>query len=103
MNQFVQRVVHYVANEVLIKGLANSKTFQRFAVKTDQSLRKVREQGTEQLNQTMEELTKQQQQQFRSTTAARQPPSKPQTGFTGFVSAFFKEIRKDFAGAGSRV
>jgi hypothetical protein len=102
MNQFVQRVVHYVANEILIKGLANSKTFQRFAVKTDQSLRK----GTEQLNQTMEELTKQQQQQqFRtssSSSAARQPPSKPQMGFTGFVSTFFKEIRKDFGGAGSR-
>jgi hypothetical protein len=99
MNQFVQRVVHYVANEILIKGLANSKTFQRFAVKTDQSLRK----GTEQLNQTMEELTKQQQQQlFRTgSSAARQPPSKPQMGFTGFVSAFFKEIRKDFGGAGN--
>jgi hypothetical protein len=78
MNQFVQRVVNYVANEILIKGLANSKTFQRFAVKTDHSLRK----GTESLQQTIEELAKQQVRTSSSSTTARQrpPPIKPQTG-----------------------
>jgi hypothetical protein len=95
MNQFVQRVVNYVANEILIKGLANSKTFQRFAVKTDHSLRK----GTESLQQTIEELSKQQvRTSHTSTTARRPPPIKPQTGVFGFLSAFVKEIRQDFGG-----
>ena len=50
MNQFVQRVVNYVANELFIKGLAESKTFQRFAVHTDRHIQKFNKDGVEQLN-----------------------------------------------------
>lgn len=32
---FFQRVMHYVINEVLVDTLANSKTFQRFAVRSN--------------------------------------------------------------------
>nr|XP_043636856.1 uncharacterized protein LOC122607854 isoform X2 [Erigeron canadensis] len=35
---FVQRVISYVVNEVLVDGLANSRTFQKFAVRTSKSL-----------------------------------------------------------------
>ena len=84
MNQFVQRVVSYVVNEVIITGLANSKLFQRFAVSTDASLKKY----TETLNKTLEQLAQQE-----TSTASR--PVLPRTGFTRFVSAFAKEIRKD--------
>ena len=60
MNQFFQRVANYVANEVIIKGLANSRTFQRFAVRTNKQYEDLTKQGAEQLNQTLEELAKQQ-------------------------------------------
>ena len=33
---FFQRVISYIANEVLVEGLANSRTFQRFAVMTNE-------------------------------------------------------------------
>lgn len=34
MAQFLIRLVNYYATEVVAKGLANSPTFQRFAVRT---------------------------------------------------------------------
>ena len=97
--QFIQRVVNYLANEVIIKGLANSKTFQRFAVRTDATIRDVHKTGTETLNQTLEETLAAAATQQAKAGAAAGPPPKPLTGFPGFVSAFFKEIRKDLVGA----
>ncbi|KAK1412402.1 hypothetical protein QVD17_33626 [Tagetes erecta] len=35
---FVQRVMSYLVNEILVDSLANSRAFQRFAVKTSKSL-----------------------------------------------------------------
>ncbi|KAL4422841.1 hypothetical protein ABPG75_009038 [Micractinium tetrahymenae] len=32
---FFQRVMSYLLNEVLVNGLANSRTFQRFAIRTN--------------------------------------------------------------------
>ncbi|KAL7437264.1 hypothetical protein ACHAXH_003414 [Discostella pseudostelligera] len=56
MNQFVQRVANYIANELFIKGLAESKTFQRFAVHTDRHIQKYKKEGLEQLNSHLDEL-----------------------------------------------
>lgn len=96
--QFISRLANYLANEVLIKGLANSKMFQRFAVRTDASLRDAHKVSTETLNQTFEQAIRGE----ASSTAGKNmagPPPKPLRGFPGFVSAFFKEIRKDLTGA----
>lgn len=41
MNQFFQRVAHYVTNELIVKSLADSKTFQRFAVRTEAQMQKL--------------------------------------------------------------
>ncbi|XP_024964084.1 uncharacterized protein LOC112504377 [Cynara cardunculus var. scolymus] len=38
---FVHRVVSYLVNEVLVESLANSRTFQRFAVKTSKSVEEI--------------------------------------------------------------
>lgn len=100
MSQFIQRVANYVANEVIIKGLAHNKTFQRFAVRTDAQLKEMQKQGTEQLEKVVQEnLTTN---ASRSTTtaagAAAGPPQPPLRGIPGFVSCFFKEIRKDLTG-----
>jgi hypothetical protein len=100
MNQFVQRVANYVANEIIIKGLAHSRTFQKFAVRTDAGLREAHRTGTEALNKTLEEVISQAGNAASTATAgsarsARGPPVRPKTGFPGFVSAFFKEIKRD--------
>jgi hypothetical protein len=114
MNQFIQRVANYVANEVIIKGLANSRTFQKFAVRTNKQYEELQKKGTEQITQTLEELAKQQQMGDKAAAAAGggrtasaaaskgpstlQPPQRPLRGIPGFFLAFAKEIRKDITG-----
>mmetsp|Transcript_13194 Transcript_13194/g.28969 ORF Transcript_13194/g.28969 Transcript_13194/m.28969 type:complete len:101 (-) Transcript_13194:1836-2138(-) len=92
--QFFQRIINYVANEIIVKGLANSKTFQKFAVKSDHHMRQFQKTGEEAVNKTLDELNK----NGVSGAAASGfsgPPQPPLTGVPGFVSAFFKEIGKD--------
>ena len=105
MNQFVQRVANYVANEIIIKGLAHNKTFQKFALRTDHQFKEVHKMSTEKLTKTVEELSKTAGVDGSitaggATTAAGGPPRPPLRGFPGFVSCFVKEIRKDL-GMGS--
>ena len=99
MSQFIQRIANYVANEILIKGLANSRTFQRFAVRTDKNLQDIHKKGSEALNNVLDEAVVGQQVRASSTSTkaanASGPPQPPLTGFPGFLSAFVKEIRKD--------
>ena len=42
---FFSRVMNYVFNELLVDALANSKTFQRFAVRTDKALHEAQASG----------------------------------------------------------
>ena len=106
MNQFFQRVANYVANEIVIKGLANSRTFQRFAVRTNKQYEEFTKQSAEQLNKTLEDLAKQQAETFNAAAAANGskvatgagPPQPPLRGIPGFFLAFFKEVRKDLTG-----
>ena len=102
MSQFVQRLANYLANEVFIKGLANSKTFQRFALRTDHTLQNIKKQGTETLETSFEEMTKRAASTAANSSAAPGtaggPPLPPPRGFAGFLSAFAKEVRRDFGG-----
>jgi hypothetical protein len=101
MNQFVMKIANHIVNEVLIKGLGNSRTFQRFAVRTDASLKNMQKTGADSLNKTFEEVVGQQTRASSTSAqgaAAAGPPQPPLRGFPGFRSAFFKEIRKDFGG-----
>ena len=43
---FLQRLIGYLANEVLVKGLAESQTFQRAAVAVHQASKVAKAQGT---------------------------------------------------------
>jgi S-methylmethionine-dependent homocysteine/selenocysteine methylase len=131
MNQFVQRVANYIANvsvlfhgelkrcililnccnqshqqEIFIKGLANSKTFQRFAVHTDRHIQKIKKEGVETLNSHMDEFHKQATKAAYSTSTKEGasaaggggnmvPPTKPMEGVAGFFSALGKVIRRD--------
>ncbi|XP_030450859.1 uncharacterized protein LOC115672987 [Syzygium oleosum] len=38
---FMHRVISYIANEIVVNGLANSPAFQRFAVRTSKRLEEV--------------------------------------------------------------
>ncbi|PWA54373.1 hypothetical protein CTI12_AA264440 [Artemisia annua] len=38
---FVRRVMSYLVNEILVDSLANSRSFQRFAVRTSKSLEEI--------------------------------------------------------------
>ncbi|KAK3422636.1 hypothetical protein EUGRSUZ_G03069 [Eucalyptus grandis] len=40
---FLHRVISYVANEIVVNGLANSPAFQRFAVRTSKRLEELGE------------------------------------------------------------
>mmetsp|Transcript_33802 Transcript_33802/g.60802 ORF Transcript_33802/g.60802 Transcript_33802/m.60802 type:complete len:113 (+) Transcript_33802:117-455(+) len=106
MNQFIQRVANYIANEVFIKGLAESKTFQRVAVHTDRHIQKYKKEGMEHVNSQIDELHKQATKAAYSTSAnatssssssaggggaTLRPPQKP----GGFFSAMGKVIRRD--------
>jgi len=42
-NPFVQRVANWLAQEVVVKGLAENKAFQRFALRTDSKLKEFTE------------------------------------------------------------
>lgn len=99
MNQFIQRIANWVANEVIVKGLAESRTFQRMALKTHTTIEEMNKKGSEQINATLDELTKQAAKQMSETTAASSgPPKPPLRGFPGFISAFGKEVRRDVMG-----
>jgi hypothetical protein len=94
--QFISRVINYVANEILIKGLANSKTFQRFAVQTDKKMKDIHKTHIEKLtNEFSNVVDGSVKNQSRSASMQAGPPQPPRGGFVGFLSAFAKEVRKD--------
>lgn len=108
MNQFIQRIANYVANEILIKGLANSKTFQRFAVRTDSHIRNSKESFNSQLDEMHRQATTSAFSSASSSEGASAassgaskgyhtsgPPVPPARGVAGFFQAMGREIKKD--------
>lgn len=97
--------------EVLIKGLANSKTFQRFALRTDHHVQQYKQKGQQHVNEALDDLHKtatetmyKAQAEARASgyagssgsgKASSGPPTPPARGFGGFISAVGKEIKKD--------
>mmetsp|Transcript_1435 Transcript_1435/g.2855 ORF Transcript_1435/g.2855 Transcript_1435/m.2855 type:complete len:96 (-) Transcript_1435:207-494(-) len=45
MAQFIQRVATWLANEVVVKGLAENRQFQQFAVRTQSKLDNLKKEG----------------------------------------------------------
>eukprot|EP00978_Attheya_sp_CCMP212_P013743 scaffold34596_cov55-Attheya_sp.AAC.3 len=93
MNQFIQRVANYVAN--------------RFALRADKHIGEFKGKTNQSLNETLDELHKTATEAVNSASqssntgslgakATAGPPKPPEAGFAGFISAFGKEIRKDF-------
>ena len=92
--------------EVFIKGLAESKTFQRVAVHTDRHIQKYKQEGMEGINNHIDELHKHATRAAYSTTSSSNSankgassglkvPQKPMKGIPGFFNALGKVIRRD--------
>jgi len=77
MSGFFLRIANYIANELIVKGLANNRSFQRFALRTADHVEKVKVTGAAQSEKIAKEAEK-------------------QVGVAGrFLGAFQKEIEKD--------
>ncbi|MED6218845.1 hypothetical protein PIB30_030405 [Stylosanthes scabra] len=53
---FMQRVLSYVVNEVVVNGLANSPTFQRFAVRTSKQIENISKQAVQKRQELAEQI-----------------------------------------------
>ncbi len=63
--RFLQNLMSYWANLILVETLANSRTFQRFAISSDKAMRELKKKGelsaqdiTKQASSFSEEMTK---------------------------------------------
>jgi len=56
-----QRVLNYLANEIIVKSLANSPAFQRLAMRTHLSLKELQQKGLQTAKLTQTDFAKQSQ------------------------------------------
>lgn len=81
MSQFFFRVANYLANELIVKGLANNKSFQRFALRTSENMKKIQTDGLKNGDKVVEEMT---------ATVSKK------AGMAGrFLDALRAEVKKD--------
>lgn len=102
-NPFVQRVANWLAQEVVVKGLAENKAFQRFALRTDHKLKEFTEKVdvnkvTEAANNLAKEASKAA--ESVSQTVAREMQATPKPREIGFKSKqdLLREAREKAAG-----
>ncbi|XP_051113855.1 uncharacterized protein LOC127239653 [Andrographis paniculata] len=53
---FIHRVISYVANELIVNGLANSPKFQRFAVRTSKKMEEISDLAAEKKKEIAEQI-----------------------------------------------
>ncbi|XP_038990379.1 uncharacterized protein LOC108511872 [Phoenix dactylifera] len=53
---FLGRIISYVVNELVVEGLANNPTFQRFAVRTSKNLEELSTKATQAREELVEQL-----------------------------------------------
>ncbi|KAI4353377.1 hypothetical protein L6164_002334 [Bauhinia variegata] len=53
---FMQRVISYVVNEMVVNGLANSPAFQRFAVRTSRRIEDISSKAAQKKQELAEQL-----------------------------------------------
>jgi len=94
-SQFAQRIIQWLANDVLVKTLSQNKQFQNMALRTHLHVERTKEAGKEALEKAMDEAGREGAKIGANSPTFRPPPV---TGFKGFVSAFGKEVKKDFGG-----
>jgi hypothetical protein len=79
MSGFFMRIANYIANELIVKGLANNKNFQRFALRTATHVEKLQKEGVQHQEKVASQV-------------------KEHVGFMGkFFAALRAEVNKDLA------
>jgi hypothetical protein len=93
MAQFLFKFLDYIASDIIVKRLANNKTFQKFALTTDSMFQKHAIKG----EQIVENITK------TANEAVKNPeiltkniPKIQNSKFEKYMKAFSEEIKKDF-------
>ena len=102
-NPFVQRVANWLAQEVVVKGLAENKAFQRFALRTDHKLKEFTEKvDVTKVTEAAENLAKEASKAAESVsqTVAREMQATPKPREIGFKSKqdLLREAREKAAG-----
>ena len=92
MNAFVQRIANYLANEIIVKQLAQNKSFQNMAMRTHLRVEKTKEfmkEGVERAEMEGLEGLKKSVGGVAGEAGAKPPkggiPEPPKTGVTGFM------------------
>lgn len=97
--------------EVLIKGLANSRTFQRFALRTHENIQALKKDQVRNIETLKEQVDTVLDEAARGAATAGSASAKqnasgnvrpvpPIGGVVGFFRAFAREVKKDFGGGG---
>lgn len=95
---FLGRIMHYILGEVLVKSLANSKTFQRFAVKTDAIITKNKAKIAEHSDKIAEQAKMKADAILSEAKKGNAGAvAEPQSGLAKFWSDFTNEIKGDVA------
>jgi hypothetical protein len=93
MAQFLFKFLDYIASDIIVKRLANSKTFQRFAVHTDNMAQKQAIKGEK----FMETVSKTAENVKANPEVLKQSIPKIQNSkFEKYMKAFSDEVKKDF-------
>ena len=94
MAQFLFKFLDYVASDVIVKRLANSKTFQRFALHTDNMVQKQSSKGEK----IMDTVSRHAESVAANPDILRQriPQMHKNTKFEKYMKAFSDEVKKDF-------
>ncbi|KAG0462562.1 hypothetical protein HPP92_021038 [Vanilla planifolia] len=74
---FLGRIISYVVNELVVEGLANNPSFQRFAVRTSKTLQDLSTKA-EQTKQELTEQIREASKNFDPTQGGSSGPSLPQ-------------------------
>jgi hypothetical protein len=92
MAQFLFKFLDYIASDIIVKRLANSKTFQRFALHTDKMVQNQATKG----EQIMETVSKKAEEVAANPHLIKQKiPKMENSRINKYMRAFADEVKKD--------
>mmetsp|Transcript_24830 Transcript_24830/g.42035 ORF Transcript_24830/g.42035 Transcript_24830/m.42035 type:complete len:99 (+) Transcript_24830:79-375(+) len=92
MAQFLFRFLDYIASDIIVKRLANSKTFQRFALHTDKMVQNQATKGEK----IMESVSKKAEEVAANPNLIKESvPKIENSKINRYMKAFADEVKKD--------